>query len=300
MITIPTYNSDNRDSLSKLYAFFDTLDKKIWKKETIYIQSDEIRKKQLYLPILAYTTKKKGPALWLISGIHGEEPAGPNAIANEIALINKLAKKIPIVLIPLCNPKGYRKNWRYPSLKRWSRNLKTTPSVSAADHLVFTKNGTVAAKKASSEEAHALTSYVLTQSKQHPPQLVIDLHEDDSLRKTYLYVNSDKGAEDPIAKHVVQLLLNAGERIQIVGKTRFGEPIINGLVANSHDGSIDELLASKTIWLNNKKVKGPGAKTVVVVETIAKRIPLHKRVAMHASVIRSIPLYWEMLRFKNS
>jgi hypothetical protein len=42
--------------------------------------------KKIALPIIALRTPKKGKALWVISGIHGEEPAGPNAISDRKAI----------------------------------------------------------------------------------------------------------------------------------------------------------------------------------------------------------------------
>ena len=50
--------------------------------------------KRKFLPILAFRTRLKGDALWIISGIHGEEPAGVNAIAKNVRYLNKLAKRI--------------------------------------------------------------------------------------------------------------------------------------------------------------------------------------------------------------
>ena len=32
------------------------------------------------LPIIALRSPKAGPAVWILAGIHGEEPAGPNAV----------------------------------------------------------------------------------------------------------------------------------------------------------------------------------------------------------------------------
>ena len=66
--------------------------------------------------IRAWRTTQQGPALWLLAGIHGEEPAGPNAIAASINVIAGLAKTgVPMVVIPLCNPVAYARNWRYPN-----------------------------------------------------------------------------------------------------------------------------------------------------------------------------------------
>ena len=66
--------------------------------------------------IKAWRTPHRGEALWILSGIHGEEPAGPNAIAANLASLTQLADAgVPIVVIPLANPNAYRHNWRYPN-----------------------------------------------------------------------------------------------------------------------------------------------------------------------------------------
>ncbi|HEY8265936.1 MAG TPA: hypothetical protein VIG03_05135, partial [Steroidobacteraceae bacterium] len=64
------------------------------------------------LPIIALRSPKTGPAVWILAGIHGEEPAGPNAIAAEVEDIAALGASQPVVLMPLLNPQGYARNWR--------------------------------------------------------------------------------------------------------------------------------------------------------------------------------------------
>ena len=64
------------------------------------------------LPIIALRSPRTGPAVWILSGIHGEEPAGPNAVAAAIDDLTELGERHPVVLIPLCNPHGYARNWR--------------------------------------------------------------------------------------------------------------------------------------------------------------------------------------------
>ena len=47
------------------------------------------------LPIIALRSPKTGPAIWILAGIHGEEPAGPNAVAAAIDDIAKLGEQPP-------------------------------------------------------------------------------------------------------------------------------------------------------------------------------------------------------------
>src|SRR3989344_6132050 len=134
---IKTYSKDERKSIKELYDSFQRLDSEFWTYKTLTNQKFMMKKRQRSVPILAFRTKRRGPALWIISGIHGEEPAGPNAIADNIGFLNDLAQKIPIVLFPLCNPAGYVKNWRYANRKKRSRNLKELPkSVETSEYFL--------------------------------------------------------------------------------------------------------------------------------------------------------------------
>ena len=80
---IHTFEKDNRMPIEKIYRNLSKIDGKSWKKEIITQQQIIMNKKKYDFNILGLTTKKKGPALWIIAGIHGEEPAGPNAIAKK-------------------------------------------------------------------------------------------------------------------------------------------------------------------------------------------------------------------------
>jgi hypothetical protein len=75
------------------------------------------------LPIIALRSPRSGDAMWILSGIHSEEPAGPNAIAEAIDDIAALGERLPVVLVPLCNPHGYARNWRYLNTPIWSEEI---------------------------------------------------------------------------------------------------------------------------------------------------------------------------------
>lgn len=287
---LKTYSQDGRLPIEKLYQSFSELEKKFgWQVEKTYEQ----KVGKALLPILGLRTRKEGKGLWLIAGIHGEEPAGPNAIAQNVEFLGKLGQKIPIVLLPLCNPSGYLRDWRYPNE---SRNEKKGKSVSDSDHfLPDLKNPTrPRTKKPACPEAKALTSWVIKLSKKYEPQLVIDFHEDEDKKDEtfYIYFLGEQGANDQIAREVVKTLLDHGFSIQMQGKTRFGEKIKNGIVANIADGSIDELLAAKKIIFKDKVVEGPSAERVVTIETSTVGVPLEKRVKAHSEILRSVETFW--------
>lgn len=123
-----------------------------------------------------------GPATWIISGIHGEEVAGPNAIAAAIDDIAKLGEHRPVVLIPLSNPHGYVRNWRYLNSPIWSHDIDAQ-SVGDSSHLLPDPENSQQARAAvaSSPEADAITRYILETMEGYPPLISIDLHEDDQI-----------------------------------------------------------------------------------------------------------------------
>jgi len=108
---IKTYN-DGRKPIGELYSSFLELQKSGWILDTIVYSKGEWMNKEVSLPIIALRTPKAGKSFYVLSGVHGEEPAGPNAISEQktIEYLARLGKKIPIVLLPLCNPLGYLRN----------------------------------------------------------------------------------------------------------------------------------------------------------------------------------------------
>ncbi|MEW6610936.1 MAG: hypothetical protein AB1352_04930 [Patescibacteria group bacterium] len=297
---LPTYLGDRRMPIEKLYASYAPLDRAGWKRECIFLQSFILRGMQYTLPILSYRSVRKGPALWFLAGVHGEEPAGPNAVAQCIAYIRELGEKVPVVLFPLLNPSGYRRNWRYPDRRYRPRDNKSFQSVSDAEHVLLdlAHPHKPRHRAPSSVLAARMINAILQISKQYPPKLVCNLHEDVSNVDPYIYVNSARGAEDPVAREVVKIIRRHGFKLKQRGKVWNGGmkvEVQNGIVANVNDGSVDELLSAKKIYLHGKVVRGPSAKCAVVVETKALHVPLKKRVQVHAAIIKSLGRFWSML-----
>ena len=274
-----SYDKDHRMQINDIYNNFSKLNENNWQMEIIYEKEN--------LPIIAFKTKKQGKALWLIAGVHGEEPAGPNAIAENIKFLNNLAKKIPIVLIPLCNPRGYSMNWRYPYMKYLKKDGSYQSVGDAEPFLPSINDTTIPNNKKIILEAKAICEYIIKTSKTHPPILSLDFHEDDSKTGAYIYSQSKLGPNDPIANEIVSILKKAKFKFYNKNRTRFNQPIINGIVSDPHDNSLDELIASKKVFLNNKPIKGPSAKSVIVIETNTPGVLLNKRVKTHSDILKS-------------
>jgi hypothetical protein len=241
------------------------------------------------LPIIALHTPREGEAVWILSGIHGEETAGPNAIAEAIEAIAALGRHRPVVLLPLNNPHGYARNWRYLNTPTYSAEIDGQ-SVGDSSHLLLdaARPGSARAPAPSSAEAGALTAYVLRLAERYPPGWSIDLHEDDLIGEGYVYSQGALGADDPLAARAVRVLQDHGIPIKLGGETRFGELIEGGIIGQVTDSSIDELMSAGAVVMDGKERAGPGARSVLVFETPAAAIALPRRVAAHAALLQML------------
>lgn len=281
MLNCPTTYDDGRMDLGEIYSSFFKLKSHGWNSKQACLSKATIGNKQYSLPILSFTSKKKGDAIWFISGIHGEEPAGPNALAKCIDLFAELSNHYPIVLLPICNPVGYSKDWRYPNMK--SSSPKGF-SVGDSEHLLIGKDNAPRRNKPLTLESKALTSHVIELSKSYHPRFVFDLHEDSMSELGYVYCHGDKS----LANFAVGVLEMNSIHVPISGQTRFGERINGGIIDATKDGSIDELLSSEKIIVDGQYRAGPSANNVFVIEIPSKNIALDKRVQAHFSLVQHI------------
>jgi hypothetical protein len=295
---VASFVADGRSTVEQLTNRYQTLSTEHgWQTETVYSYpgADD-------LVIRAWRTAHRGEALWILAGIHGEEPAGPNAIAAHLASIVELAASgVPVVVIPLCNPKAYRSNWRYPNTpeRDWH---KGGYSVGDAEYLLpdLATGAKPRAAGPPGPETRALTGFVLNLARSYPPRLVLDLHEDElSTEGGYIYSQGRRAADNPVGEEIIRLLRETGIPIRQSGRTRFGEAIVDGVISSDdqggplRDGSVDELLASTEVFQDGKKIPGPAGRTVIVVETPAfasSRFDL--RVTAQGAVIEHVRELW--------
>ena len=100
---------------------------------------------------------------------------------------------------------------------------------------------------------------------------------------------------------IVRLLQAAGIPLRESGETRFGETIVKGVISRDdqghpiRDGSIDELLAARTVLVAGRAARGPSAQTVIVVETPAfEGSQFELRVAAQAAVVQRLAELWRL------
>jgi hypothetical protein len=297
---VAAFTADGRSTVEQLSGRFQSLSTDHgWQMETIYAYPGPDK-----LAIRAWRTPHRGEAVWILAGVHGEEPAGPNAIAAHLASIVELAGSgVPVVVIPLCNPKAYRSNWRYPNTpeRDWR---KGGYSVGDAEYLLpdLETGARPRAAAAPGPETQALTEFVLHLSESYPPGLVLDLHEDElSTDGGYIYSQGTRPADNPVGAEIIRLLQASGIPIRQSGHTRFGEPVFEGVISRDdegrpiRDGSIDELLASTEVFKDGKKIPGPAARTVIVVETPAfAGSKFELRVAAQSAVVQRVRELWRL------
>lgn len=280
-------HGDGRAPIESLYRASLGLVDKGWTAEVVASSSPSGT--TIPLPIIALRSPKTGPAVWILAGIHGEEPAGPNAIAAAIDDIAKLGERRAVVLLPLLNPQGYARNWRYLNVATYSESVDGQ-SVGDSSHLLPVAAGPARARAAaaSSPEAGAITAWILARQADYPAWLSVDLHEDNLIDEGYVYSQGARGASDELAKVAVAVLRDHGVPIKMVGATRFDEPIENGVIGPVTDSSVDELMSAQEVVVNGGLTRGPGAESVLVLETPAAALPLAQRVAAHAALLRTL------------
>jgi hypothetical protein len=280
-------HADGRKPVEKLYQAYTSLIESGWQLDVI-VQSQPPGRTYA-LPVIALRSPKGGDACWILSGIHGEEPAGPNAIAESIEAIAALGERQAVVLLPLNNPHGYVNNWRYLNMPSYSETIEGH-SVGDSSHLLADTGNPQRARAsaASSVEADAITRYILKHSAQYPPAASIDLHEDNLIEEGYVYSQGKLGSADPLALAAVGTLRDHGIPLKMSGETRFGEPINNGIIGPVIDSSIDELMAADSVIVDGRVQAGPAAGTVLVFETPAGQLKLPSRISAHAALLKSI------------
>ncbi|MEJ6001263.1 hypothetical protein [Paucibacter soli] len=260
---------DGRPGLDSLYAAFAPLRQAGWRQHRVTQQAvDDLT----VLPIDAWS--KGGPADHIvIAGIHGREPAGAVALARSVDRLIDWGHDRRILLLPLLNPWGYLHHQRYgPSGQ----------SVSDSEHWLGRT------EQAACADAEAITRYLMEQSAIAPGAAVLDLHEDPVYeapdyvfegRGSYVYVAGDGAAEHPITLRIRQALQASTMPLVMQGRTRFGETLDQGLIRNSGDGSVDELLASR-------KACSPVITTELVLRSQTDP-PLQERVAVYCALLEA-------------
>lgn len=283
-------HDDGRAPVESIYRAVDSLVDRGWIAEVI-VQSAPAGT-AAPLPIVALRSPKSGPAVWILAGIHGEEPAGPNAIAAAIEDIARLGAERPVVLLPLLNPQGYARNWRYLNVPVYSEEIDGQ-SVGDSSHLLPSAEDPARPRSpaASSPEAAAITDWILARQADYPAVVSIDLHEDDLIDEGYVYSQGVRGADEELATMAVGVLRDHGVPIKMEGRTRFDEPVAGGIIGPVTDGSIDELMSARQVIVGGIPRPGPGADTVLVLETPAAALPLAQRVAAQAALLQLLSRY---------
>lgn len=280
-------HADGRHPIESLYGTYARLVERGWKLDIVAASQPAGTAQPL--PIIALRSPLSGPAVWILAGIHGEEPAGPNAIAAAIDDIARLGELRPVVLLPLLNPHGYARNWRYLNVAEYSETIDGH-SVGDSSHLLPQPEDRASPRSPSpsSAEADAITAYVLRRSADYPPRYSIDLHEDSLIDQGYVYSQGVEGAADPLALDAVNVLKEHGIPIKMDGETRFGEAIAGGIIGPVTDSSIDELISIQTIISGGCQRPGPAARTVLVFETPAAALSIERRIDAHAALLRRL------------
>jgi len=258
---------DGRPALATLYGQFERLVEAGWTRTLLTSQHDASGEA---LPVFAYQSAGSVD-LVLIGGIHGREPAGTLALAGQVERLCDLGRTRAILLMPQLNPWGYLHHQRYgPSGQ----------SVSDSDHLLGR------AEAPACPEADAITAFVMDRAGIQPGATVLDLHEDPVYEApdyvfegqgSYLYVTGAGALNHATTRRIIHCLTGCALPLILEGVTRFHERLNGGVIVDTEDGSIDELLA-------RRKACSPVITTELVLK--AKDSPnLATRIATYRAVI---------------
>jgi hypothetical protein len=311
---IKTYKKDGRRSLLELWNKYLELEESGWEKELIAEQKLILDGKEITFPVYAFktllTNGKPVKAMWVLGGVHGEEPAGPNAFFEQLDTIKKMGMSgVPMVFIPLLNPSGYSRDFRYEDEYR---DFRKGHSVTDSEHYLIQEGlEKPRVETPNSKTAGDVTSWVEKTVSLYQPELVIDHHEDRvpekfpegdlrNLTSCYVYISGNGSKTEEIAKKINTIFKETNLPVVNKGITRFGEEIVDGMVMNYADGSIDEFLTVSKYYdpeTHKLKSKHPAA-TVIVVETTIPfdgSISVEQRVEAHGKIVKSYPEFWAMV-----
>jgi len=223
-----------------------------------------LRSDTLSLPIISINNNKKGPAIWILAGMYGNEPSGPNMLAQNIANIARELSDIPTLILPLCNPQGYRLNQRY--LNDVVENVDGLKVDDASHVLLDYKPNSIdfvegysPRSEAQSYESEQIVSYLISESAKRPPILVIDLQEKNS---TNGHIDS-YGTHRYDGKHIYSVVDAMAKAVNVskYNPVTSDNPTTKSIEYPINDGTITEFIAASRI-IYGDIIRGISAKTV--------------------------------------
>jgi hypothetical protein len=223
---------DGRHAVAELHRRYDQLKDAGWQRALVVSQVADDGEQ---LPVHAYFNARHVDHV-LIGGIHGREPAGPIALAAYVERLADLGRDRAILVLPLLNPWGYAEHVRYGPGGQ---------SVCDCDHVLGRS------AEPACPEAEAIARFVLDGVEMGSGTAVLDLHEDPVYEApdyhlegngSYVYVAGQGALEHPSTRRVIDCLAGSALPLLRDGVTRFGERLVDGVISDTEDGSIDEML----------------------------------------------------------
>jgi hypothetical protein len=181
--------------------------------------------------------KNKGKNLLIISGIHGDEQAGPFGLMRYLSRIgDKTLEMINLHFIPLYNPTGFRKCTRDNEWKeKTNRNFDNDEKISRESKIIKSN---------------------LKLIKEMGGDGILTMHEDTKAKVCFIYMYHGKGAEE-----LGDILLNIDRmffRQRSQSDDRKDGKLKDGIVWDRHENSFED-------WINKN-----GIPSVAITETPGK------------------------------
>ncbi|MEW5851993.1 MAG: hypothetical protein AB2A00_24610 [Myxococcota bacterium] len=163
--------------------------------------------------------------LMLLSGFHGEEPAGPLTLLTFLHHIVGRATDlgVPLCIYPVVNPYGF------DTMKR------TTVAGE------YTNAGFIHDEDPTGPEVAQLRADMV----KFAPQVFLDLHEDDNEQRTYLYAFGDEKLGARLVERASHFITPAHGSLSHTPSMK----VVHGQIRDYHDGSSEDFMGHQPTTL---------------------------------------------------
>ena len=168
-----------------------------------------------------HTLPQRKGGLMIMSGFHGEEPAGPLCLMHYLHHVvgRALDLKVPLIIYPVVNPYGF------DHVRR-----------STVDGN-FTNAGFVHEEDPTGPEV----ALIREDMSRFSPAIFLDLHEDDHEERSYVYAFGDQTVADALVQSAARFLPVAeGPLLHTAAQVARG-----GQIRDHHDGSAEDYMSHR-------------------------------------------------------
>ncbi len=278
-------------NIDQLYERQKAYPRRGWHQDELYSQTlSDGKKKPVYGFTKGFTPDVSN--VIFAAGVHAgleKEPVEALLTESVIQELDRLPESgIGAMVIPCANVRSLDSQTRYGY---------TEQSIGDAD--AFLPDASLIRPVLSqplNDEAANFVRKLYEVSRRNPIAAFVDFHSDDDEglaqeAKGYgppVFSHGIYGAQDPIAIAVCEAISARGFSLMMNSNGFFPEyEIVNGICIKHMDGSIDDFMARKLVWIDGRLVVGPSAISSVVSEISKEGHTFEDVVAANKAAIRA-------------